>query len=139
MVGKFLTRICHVLYCIITRLYLLILIWDKFLLLLSRVYHPEVKWRKNMSFHKLPTMRRTWHKINFQEEYSWFEFSFPSPWLVVLPKLKNPVYLTILACTWLVGWVLQHINLCNLFNAKSIFIQIISSIWNNSVYHEYTV
>ena len=34
---------------------------------------------------------------------------------------------------WLVGWFLWHINLCRLFNAKSIFIQIISSISNNSV------
>ena len=34
---------------------------------------------------------------------------------------------------WLVVWVLQHINLCRLFNAKLIFIQIISSILNNSV------
>ena len=33
----------------------------------------------------------------------------------------------------LVGWVLWHINLCRLFNAKSTFIQIISSISNNSV------
>ena len=30
-------------------------------------------------------------------------------------------------------WVLWHINLCRLFNAKSIFIQINSSISNNSV------
>ena len=44
---------------------------------------------------------------------------------------------------WLVGcllaWVLWHINLFRLFNVKSIFIQIINSISNNSVYHEYTV
>ena len=33
----------------------------------------------------------------------------------------------------LVGWFLCHINLCWLFNAKSIFIQINSSISNNSV------
>ena len=33
----------------------------------------------------------------------------------------------------LVGWVLWHINLCRLFNAKSIFMQIVSSISNNSV------
>ena len=26
---------------------------------------------------------------------------------------------------WLVGWVLWHINLCRLFNAKSIFMQIV--------------
>ena len=36
--------------------------------------------------------------------------------------------------TWLlVVWVLWHINLCRLFNAKSIFIKINSSISNNSV------
>ena len=39
----------------------------------------------------------------------------------------------------LVVWVLWHINRCKLFNAKSIFIRIISSISNNSVQHEYTV
>ena len=39
-----------------------------------------------------------------------------------------------LACArWLVGWVLWQINLCRLFNAKSFFIQIVSSISNNSV------
>ena len=32
---------------------------------------------------------------------------------------------------WLVGWVLWHINHCRLFNAKSIFIHINSSIPNN--------
>ena len=42
---------------------------------------------------------------------------------------------------WFVGLLgfLLHINLCSLFNAKSIFIQIVSSISNNSVDHEYTV
>ena len=39
---------------------------------------------------------------------------------------------------WVV-WFLWHINLCRLFKAKSIFIQIISSISNNSIVHEYTV
>ena len=39
----------------------------------------------------------------------------------------------------LVGWVLWHINFSRLFNAKSIFIQIISSISNNSVEYENTV
>ena len=34
---------------------------------------------------------------------------------------------------WLVSWVWWHISLCRLFNAKSIFIQIICSISNNSV------
>ena len=33
----------------------------------------------------------------------------------------------------LFGWDLWHINLCRLFNAKSIFIQMNSSISNNSV------
>ena len=31
------------------------------------------------------------------------------------------------------GWVLWHINLCRLFNAKSIFIKIVCSFLNNSV------
>ena len=35
--------------------------------------------------------------------------------------------------SWLVVWVLWYINLCRLFNAQSIFIQIIISILNNSV------
>ena len=34
---------------------------------------------------------------------------------------------------WLVVGVLWHINPCRLFNAKSIFIQSINSILNNSV------
>ena len=39
----------------------------------------------------------------------------------------------------MVGWILWHINLCRLFNAKSIFMWIISSISNNSARHGYTV
>ena len=39
---------------------------------------------------------------------------------------------------WFV-WVLWHISLYWLFNAKSIFILINCSIWNNTVYHKYTV
>ena len=34
---------------------------------------------------------------------------------------------TMLLIGWLVGWILWHINLCWLFNAKSIFIHINSS------------
>ena len=41
--------------------------------------------------------------------------------------------------SWLVVCVLWHINLCRLFKAKFIFLQIISSNSNNSVEHEYTV
>ena len=36
-------------------------------------------------------------------------------------------------------WVLWQINLCWLFNAKSIFKQIISPISNSSIEHKYTV
>ena len=38
---------------------------------------------------------------------------------------------------WLVVWVLWHMNLCRLFNAKYTFIQIIGSILNKSVDHEF--
>ena len=59
--------------------------------------------------------------------------------------------------SWLVGWISWHINLSSLFYAKSIFIQVSSSISynsmlrkrsfidknssisNNSVQHKYTV
>ena len=34
---------------------------------------------------------------------------------------------------WLVVWVLWHINLCRLYNTKSIFMQIVSFVSNNSV------
>ena len=40
---------------------------------------------------------------------------------------------------WLTVWILWHINLCRLSNAKSIFIQIIGYISNDSVKYEYTV
>ena len=33
----------------------------------------------------------------------------------------------------LVGWILLHINLCRLFNAKSIFMRTVRSTLNNSV------
>ena len=46
---------------------------------------------------------------------------------------------TNMAVSWLVVWVLWHINVSRLFNAKSIFMQIVSFISNNSVLHECTV
>ena len=46
--------------------------------------------------------------------------------LICLPKVKLFKYS-------LIVWVLWHINLCRSFNAKSIFIQINSSISNDSV------
>ena len=42
------------------------------------------------------------------------------------------IYLKPFSC-WLVVWVLWHISLGRLFSAKSIFMQIVSSISNNSV------
>ena len=39
----------------------------------------------------------------------------------------------VMLVVWLVVWVLWHIKLCRLFNTKAIFIQIVSSISNNSV------
>ena len=46
---------------------------------------------------------------------------------------------TIVGYGWLVSWLVGFMayNPCRLFNAKSIFIQIISSISKNSVHHEY--
>ena len=47
------------------------------------------------------------------------------------PNLLNNFH--IYKMVWLVVWVLWHINPCRLFNAKSIFKQITSSLSNNSV------
>ena len=57
------------------------------------------------------------------------------------PKLEYWYDIEILWNIWcgLVVWVLWHINLWMLFNAKTIFIQINSSISNNSDKREYTV
>ncbi len=49
-------------------------------------------------------------------------------------KLKESKIKTKYFCLFV--WVLWHINLCRLFNAKSIFIQINSSISNNSVWQK---
>ena len=54
-----------------------------------------------------------------------------------LPLLLSPLWPGVVApdCQWLVGWlVLWHINLCRLFNAKSVFMEIVSSISNKSNY-----
>ena len=59
----------------------------------------------------------TWK--SFKGRNDWFSFFRIQPVKVLIP--------------FLVGCVLRHINLGRLFNAKSIFIHIISSISNNSV------
>ena len=52
----------------------------------------------------------------------------------VAGQLQNSQISFRLTITWrLVGCVLWHINLCRLFNAKSIFMQIVSYFSNNSV------
>ena len=69
---------------------------------------------------------------------SWFneDIRFISPknshWIIQLGHMVQ--WIKHLIGCWLLVWVL-----CWLFNGKSIFIQIISSISNNSVKHEYTV
>ena len=45
---------------------------------------------------------------------------------LLLPKHSwTRLHLFLTTCHVLVGWVLWHINLCRLFNAKSIFIKIV--------------
>ena len=46
-------------------------------------------------------------------------------WHLLVTLVKNELELNCLhPVKWLVGWVLWHINLCRLFNAKSIFMKI---------------
>ena len=42
-------------------------------------------------FTQLILTSRMWHKVNFYVEFNRFEFSFPSPRLVAVPRLKSPV------------------------------------------------
>ena len=78
---------------------------------------------------------RLW--ILIRKRLKWFSFvlvlskwtCLPLLWWHLL-QMKSMLYLLMSA---LVGWVLWHINLCRLLNAKSIIIQIICSISNNSV------
>ena len=60
-------------------------------------------------------------------------YTMRSPWIL---HLKSEIRFQFVG--WLVGF-LWHINLCRLFYAKSIFIQIFCSISNNSVKHEYKI
>ena len=53
--------------------------------------------------------------------------------LVLVLLLIDLWFMVLFLWGWLVGWVLWHINFSRLSNAKSIFMQIISSISNNSV------
>ena len=54
-------------------------------------------------------------------------------------KYDDEIKFVCLLCRMLFGLVLWYINLCRLFNPKSIFMHMNSSISNNSVYHKYTV
>ena len=54
-------------------------------------------------------------------------------------KKEDHSYQTRLSVLSLFVWILCHINLCRLFNTKSIFVQINSFISNNSVLHNYAV
>ena len=57
--------------------------------------------------------------------------------ILLLPSIPGPLWLRVVesdrVLSMLVGvWVLWHNNLCRLFNAKSIFVQMNSSISKNS-------
>ena len=66
-----------------------------------------------MYFANPSTIDEIWHKANF------------------FGGVQHLVYFS--QFELMVGWVLWHINLCRSFNAKSIFMQIVSSFSNNSV------
>ena len=72
--------------------------------------------------------------LTFQLLFPFWDISFHRfcNWTVQRPRPLDS-----LSTSGLV-WVLWHINHCRLFNAKSIFIHINSSISNNSVWHKYS-
>ena len=52
---------------------------------------------------------------------------------IICEDYVQPMSIDPIKKKWLFGQVLWHINLCRLFNTKSIFMQMISSISNYSV------
>ena len=65
---------------------------------------------------------RIWHKVNFLVEFNRFEFSFPSPWLVASPRLKNLVCPTILPITGgrIIGFIPFPMGISAMWNAISL-------------------
>ena len=104
------------------------------LLKVGRVKKPLVNTNFHLGFIYLIFL--LWMGCNTRSVFQlvWIQ-SFPSR-LVVIPRLKIPDLLTIypyIDLKYSFVCVLWHVNLCWLFNGKSIFIQITSSISNNSV------
>ena len=78
---------------------------------------------------KVDWLKKCFHRFILQNTF----FTNWTNLCIQLPNLKNEHRIW---PGWLFGWlfwVLWHINLCRLFNALSIFIQIVSCISNNSV------
>ena len=85
--------------------------------------HSDLKW-KYLSWSCLCVKRYVW-KFLVLINNTWNHIT---EWKhIVILKLDDW-----LIGSWLVVWVLWHIKLCRLFNAKSNFMQIVSSISNNS-------
>ena len=94
-------------------------------------HEKRVPWRFSCSY------RSCWEPKSTLSIWLWFK-----NWKRIIPwwfyhihnkifYLKNSAFWV--GFGWLYVWVSWHINLWRLFNVKSIFIQIISSISNNSV------
>ena len=87
-----------------------------------------------LTYSKSRTVLATWLKLSN-------ESSTPRLTLRSIAFYHIAVFFNVLknsGLNWF-GLVLWHINHCRLFNAKSIFIHINSSISKNSVLHKYTV
>ena len=85
------------------------------------------------SFHQsgMPSLRAdcTWNTIQISFVWDTFAYWYNTPVILVICVFNIFIhYFVSLFC-----WVLGHINLWRLFNAKSIFIQINSSISNRSI------
>ena len=78
-----------------------------------------------------------WLKNSWAEIFLWW-FHICCWWLVDQSDVSTATLMEEID-GWLLAWILWHINLCRLFNAKSNFKQIINSISNKSVKYEDTV
>ena len=94
---------------------------------LTFAFSPISSLRKPRSFPSFTS--NCLHCILFNRNPHFFVFAIS---IIFMGSFFFLIY-CILVSVWLIVWVLWHINLCRLFNTKSIFIQIICSISNNLV------
>ena len=101
------------------------------LTLLQGILSTTVRVGSNVTIYGINTVTK--FKVNISallKLYASYKILLQGVLLVIsiLNFIKDAIISCVRAVGWLSGWVLWHLNLCRLFNAKSMFMQIVSSI-----------